>query len=884
MLGELDDTDYIVRRSIAQDLLYKAVHTECSLCRQRCAFWVAICYSLAFGVPRDPEAVQQWLDKSGSSDKDLRAVIEHIDNKYRVPGHVSKDVLDQLGLRMLVSANRIQEYQASSRILEAEAFLRQEIDARSEALGSNHRGLATLSSELARVLASRSLFSEAEQRQKQVVEILGLYFGDRHPRPLLAKIDLAQIFADRLRLKKAELLYEAAIPTLQDIVGAENADVASALQNFANLRVSLGKLQKAVTTMKQVVSIRSKQLPVIHPATIRAELNLIVITRLQGDTKHAAILMKQLEDRVQSSLSEDDILKASINIIKSAIRIDLNKLVQAEADIGRALGLMDRLQLSQSDSLRIEALSILASVHGANRKFTEQENVLRHILQQAIDEHNLWYLMNKICLAENLLEQGRYPEACNIATEVTSSEAGLNMDTPREVLAGHQILVNAASRQGDKRKALQIQQQCLDSCQRNLGVENDFTLEARYFHALSFEDLGDYREAQLKAEELLHYLQISNRLTSWRKSCHVARLLGRVCLSQSKFDDAERYCKDGLHWASEMLGEDHFMTIALHHVLAFTYLSKGKDAEAEAVLSDRFLEQVKGSETEIYVLKDLAILKKHQGRNSEAHDLSIRALNLCCSILGESHPESLDLLGDVLLTELDRRWSAEVETLVLGNIEAKKQGMGNSHRSTIKSMVNLAAAYGGARQFDKAERLIEEVKAIHIGTELQDPARHANNLARTAEIYFNMGRFDEAEELEIQALHVRTAIFGEDHEYVASTMNNLATTLHRKGQLQRAEELLQHVLRVREPYMLATKKSTLSYLRTKVTLAATIFEQSKGQELNLGRIQECSGMYAQVLEVAERECMPVNLVSHWRSALEAVDGILRDRQDRSAGT
>ncbi|KAH8726574.1 hypothetical protein GQ44DRAFT_705181 [Phaeosphaeriaceae sp. PMI808] len=630
--------------------------------------------------------------------------------------------------------------------------------------------------------------------------------------------------------------------------------------------------------MKEVISIRSKQLSSTHPATIRAELNLIIITRLQGNTKHAAILIEQFEERVQSSLSEDDILKASIDITKAAIHIDSNKLVQAEADIGRALELLDRLHLPQGDSLRLEVLSILASVHGQNRKLTEQEHVLRHILQQSVDEQNRLYLMNKIHLAENLFEQGRYPEACDMATELTSSEAGINMKAPREVLASHQILAKVAFRQGDRRKALQIQQQCLDSCQRNLGAENDLTLEAKYLLASSFEDLGDYREAQREAEKLLHYLEDSNSLTSWRKYCDIARLLGRVCSAQSKFDEAERYCKEGLQWASETLGGSHFGTIALYHVLAKTYLSRGKDAEAEAVLSDRFLELVEGSEMEIYVLEDLAILREHQGRNAEASHLRGQALGLCHSILGESHPESLSLMGAVLLTELDGPLSAELEALVLENIEMKKQSMGNSHRSTIKSMMGLASAYGSARRFGEAERLIEEIKANCIVTEHQDPARYANNLTRTAEIYYDMGRLDEAEKLEVQALDIRKTIFGEDHEYVLRAMNNLATTLHRKGQLPRAEELLQHVLRVREPYMLASKKHTLGYLNTKVTLAATIFNQYTVQEFNLAKVQVCRDMYAQVLEVAEREGMPANLVSIWRSGFEAVDRILRDRQ------
>ncbi|ORY10808.1 hypothetical protein BCR34DRAFT_614986 [Clohesyomyces aquaticus] len=877
ILGELDDTDYILRRSFAQDLLHKANHIGCIECIHRYAFQVAIVHALGLFEPQDSVAIQR-LGKSQRDQEDLLTAIGSIGNKYQVPGRVAKDILDHLGVHVLVSANRIQGYELSGRIREAESFLRQEINARIEALGGNHRALAKPSSELARVLASQCRFSEAVQLQEEVVDILEAYFNDHHPAPLLAKCDLAQLKFNQSILKNAEALYETVIPQLQAATHPQHADVIAALQNFANVRISLGKLKQAATTMKDVVAMRGTQFSLTHPATITAKINLIRVTYLQRNTNRAAQMIEELEESIRGSLSSDDILNAWIGLTKAAINSDPNNAEAAEADVTRVLELLDRLELPQGDPLRVHALLTLALVYKESRKFREQEGVLRGIVQHS-DAHGPGDVMTRIDLAGCLLAQGRYPEACEIATEVISSEAGRKMAVPGEAFAGYQILSQAASRQGDKRGAMEIQQRCLESCEDNLGPENDATLEARFMLASSFEDLGDYQEAQRQMEELLQYLRDTDSLASWGKLCDAARLLGRVCLAQTKFSEAESYCRQGLEWALQMLGDDHSKTIELRCLLARTYLSRGKDADAEAILSHEFLSQARGSETESYVLQILATLKEHQGCRVEAIQLKAKALQLNNEILGENHPETVGLRGDLLQVALDMEpLSPDLESLILQNIEAKKIALGSNHRLTIKGMMGLASAYGKARRFDEAESLITEINGIP----LPDPALHANNLARTAAMYEDMGRWNEAQELRAQIIEIRKSIFGENHEYVLTSMSNLASTLYRSGELEHAEKLLQQVMAIREPHMLASEKSTSMYLQTKASLAATMFDRVNGRGIrdmyDRARVQESRDMYVQILEVGEREGMPSNDVAAWRAQLEAVERVLRNTQ------
>ncbi|SPJ81929.1 related to kinesin light chain 1 [Fusarium torulosum] len=61
-----------------------------------------------------------------------------------------------------------------------------------------------------------------------------------------------------------------------------------------------------------------------------------------------------------------------------------------------------------------------------------------------------------------------------------------------------------------------------------------------------------------------------------------------------------------------------------------------------------------------------------------------------------------------------------------------------------------------------------------------------NNLALT---YWNQGRWEEAEKLQVRVMEIRKVKFGEDHPHTLTSMNNLASTYWNQGRWEEAEKL-----------------------------------------------------------------------------------------------
>jgi hypothetical protein len=64
--------DFRVRIEIVELLKAKA-GSSCSSCSKAVSFQVAFCYHVGFGMPKDDEQVESWLQRSGRSLDDIRS-------------------------------------------------------------------------------------------------------------------------------------------------------------------------------------------------------------------------------------------------------------------------------------------------------------------------------------------------------------------------------------------------------------------------------------------------------------------------------------------------------------------------------------------------------------------------------------------------------------------------------------------------------------------------------------------------------------------------------------------------------------------------------------------------------------------------------------------
>ncbi|KAJ7852228.1 hypothetical protein B0H13DRAFT_2284385 [Mycena leptocephala] len=160
-------------------------------------------------------------------------------------------------------------------------------------------------------------------------------------------------------------------------------------------------------------------------------------------------------------------------------------------------------------------------------------------------------------------------------------------------------------------------------------------------------------------------------------------------------------------------------------------------------------------------------------------------------------------------------------------------------QTTIKSMFQeeYALVYFDSGRFEEAESLdimvLEKRKQL-LGADHPDTLSAMANLAAT---YRELGRYQEAEPLESIVLEKLKQLLGADHPDTLSAMANLAVTYHELGRYQDAEPLESTVLE-KQKQLLGTDHPDM--LRAMANLAVT---HSK-----LGRSQEAESLESIVLE------------------------------------
>jgi tetratricopeptide (TPR) repeat protein len=140
---------------------------------------------------------------------------------------------------------------------------------------------------------------------------------------------LARVYLAQGRYHDAETLYKAALDDVVSARGAEHADVATALSNFALCCMSEQKLRDAEHLLKQAIAIRQKSLGADHPAVARAYSNL-------ADVYASELRWADAED-----------------LVKQALAIEGKALPSTHPDIAtnlRSLALIQEAQLKWNDA------------------------------------------------------------------------------------------------------------------------------------------------------------------------------------------------------------------------------------------------------------------------------------------------------------------------------------------------------------------------------------------------------------------------------------------------------------------------------------------------------------------------------------------------------
>ncbi|PZC89041.1 kinesin light chain 3, partial [Pyrenophora tritici-repentis] len=158
------------------------------------------------------------------------------------------------------------------------------------------------------------------------------------------------------------------------------------------------------------------------------------------------------------------------------------------------------------------------------------------------------------------------------------------------------------------------------------------------------------------------------------------------------------------------------------------------------------------------------------------------------------------------------------------------------------SEANLASTYWNQGRWNDAEKLevqVMEIRKTKLGASHPDTLNSMANLALT---YWNQGRWDDAEKLNVQVMETRKTKLGADHPSTLTSIANLASTYWNQGRWDDAEKLNLQVMETRKTKLGADHLDTLTSI---ANLASTYRNQ--------GRWDDAEKLFVQVMETRKTE-------------------------------
>jgi tetratricopeptide (TPR) repeat protein len=180
-----------------------------------------------------------------------------------------------------------------------------------------------------------------------------------------------------------------------------------------------------------------------------------------------------------------------------------------------------------------------------------------------------------------------------------------------------------------------------------------------------------------------------------------------------------------------------------------------------------------------------------------------------------------------------------------GNIADARDMASKSHKQRLKllgaqaeealaSTAMLAEAYALEGRWDEAEQLqvqVMETRKTKLGADHPDTLMSMANLAST---YLKQGRWDEAEQLFVEVMETRRAKLGVDHPDTLTSMANLALTYLNQGRWDEAEQLFVQVMETRRIQLGVDHPDTLTSM---ANLTSTYWNQGRWAEAEQIEVQ-----------------------------------------------
>jgi tetratricopeptide (TPR) repeat protein len=372
------------------------------------------------------------------------------------------------------------------------------------------------------------------------------------------------------------------LKTTQEQLGEHHPNVATSINNLAELYRSLGRYEEAESLYKQSLSLMQEQLGERHPDVATIINNLAVLYELQGRYEEAELLYKRSLSLMQKHLGERHPDVATI-INNLAVLYELQgRYEEAESLQKQALSLRKKL-LGEHHPHVANSMDNLARLYRLQGRYEEAESLFKQalLLRQELLGNGHPHVADSINNLAMLYEsQGRYEEAEPLHKLALSLYRELLGERHPHVATSINNLAMLYESQGRYEEAEPLYKQALSLRQELLGNAHPHVADSINNLAVLYKSQGRYEEAEPLYKLALSLRQelLGNRHPDVTDSINNLAVLYR---SQGRYEEAEPLYKQALSLRQELLEEHHPHVAHSLNNLAMLYKSQGKYEEAK---------------------------------------------------------------------------------------------------------------------------------------------------------------------------------------------------------------------------------------------------------------------------------------------------------------
>lgn len=373
---------------------------------------------------------------------------------------------------------------------------------------------------------------------------------------------------ERARYQEAEPLYQRAVHTWQQSLGAEHLQVAAPLHRLADLYSQQGKYAEAKRLYQQALHIREMALGSDHHLVAVLIHGLAFVYREQGqyvETEDLHLRALHIQEQTLGPVHPD--VANSLNGLAFLYK-EQGRYIEAEPLYQRALHIWK--QLLGPNHLDVSyPLNGLAHIHRERGQYTEAEAFYRQALtirEQVLGPNHPLLAAPLNGLAHLCREQRRYSEAesfCQRAIHIREQPLGL--DHPHMGYALN-ALAHLYRDQGQYAKAEALYQRILHIWTQMLGQNYPDIAHPLNGLAYIYREQGQYTKSETFYRHALLILKQTPGpdLPLMGYSLHGLAHLYEV---QGRYNEAEPLYQHALRIWKQMLGPDHIrVTETLHHL------------------------------------------------------------------------------------------------------------------------------------------------------------------------------------------------------------------------------------------------------------------------------------------------------------------------------